>query len=124
MSLPSETKGIWPREFWRMSVLTRNISFSVAISLSLIFASSSLALAQTVVFKQPPAVPQAAPEDIEILQAKILELKNINAQLAERAKSLEVLIAGMKVAPAAKPRKKKQVCRRWKNHKCNWLVWK
>jgi hypothetical protein len=107
-----------------MSIWARSSNFGIAVFLTFILAAPGTAISQTVVFKRPAAIPQAAPEDIDTLRAQILELKNINAQLAQRAKSLETQIAAMKVAPAAKPQKRKQVCRRWKNHKCNWLVWK
>jgi hypothetical protein len=82
---------------------------------------SSVSQAQTVVFKRPPAVSQSCPYDAMALQAKIMELKNINEQLANRAKMLEVQVAAMKVVNV-KPRKQAQVCKRWKNHRCTWLV--
>jgi hypothetical protein len=104
-----------------MDIQSVNISPRVMVLLGLVFASSEIAQAQTVVFKQPPVASQSCAFDTKALLAKILELKNVNAQLANRAMALEGQVAAMKVVSVKKTRTT-QYCKRWKHHKCTWLV--
>ena len=94
-----------------------------AVSLMAFFVVSPAAAQETVVFKRPPPAISECIYDAKALEARIMELQNINAQLANRAKTLEVQVAAMKTVDVTK-HKKVQVCKRWKHHKCTWLVWK
>lgn len=104
-----------------MSILSRRSGLKVAALLALIIVNAGSGNSQTVLFKQP-ALPKTCTVDSSILEAKIIELKNVNAQLANKAKQLQVQVAAMKVAVAPVRRGKSQYCKRWKNHKCTWLA--
>lgn len=88
-----------------------------------LFLASSTVAQETVVFKQPPTALEVCTYDAKLLEAKIAELQNINAQLAAKARALEVPVVPVVAKRVAKPRKT-QVCKRWKPHKCTWWVWK
>ena len=92
--------------------------------LALLFVLTDVAQAQTVVFKQPASVPQSCPLVARMMEAKIIELRNVNSQLASRARQLEIQVAALKVARGtpAKPKRQAQYCKRWKHHRCTWLV--
>jgi hypothetical protein len=104
-----------------MHSLSVSNSCRIASLLALVLAISVTAHSQTVVFKQPPAAVQSCPYDAKALEEKILELKNVNTQLANRAKMLEVQVATMKVVTVKKHRTA-QYCKRWNHHRCTWLV--
>lgn len=104
-----------------MYILSRHNGLKAAALLVFIFANTGEVNSQTVLFKQP-ALPKTCTVDSSILEAKIIELKNVNAQLANKAKQLQVQVAAMKVAVAPVRRGKSQYCKRWKNHKCTWLA--
>ena len=88
------------------------------------FLLASPAMAQeTVVYKRPPPAINQCVYNAKALEAKIVELQNINMQLTNRAKTLEVQVAAMKAVVVVK-HKKVQVCKRWNHHRCTWLVWK
>ncbi len=106
-----------------MDLVSFKSGLKAAIAMSFILFSVTVANAQTVVFKQPPPQTQFCALDTKVLEAKIAELKDVNAQLAAKAKKLETQVFGLKVANTSKP-KKTQVCKRWSKHRCTWLVWK
>ena len=93
-----------------------------ATLLAFILASPAVAQ-ETVVFKRPPPAVSECIYDSKALEAKIMELQNINAQLANKAKVLEIQVAAMKTVNVVK-HKKIQVCKRWNHRRCTWLVWK
>ena len=104
-----------------MQILSRHNGLKAAILFVITFANMGLGNSQTVLFKQP-ALPKTCATEASALEAKIAELKNVNAQLANKAKLLEVEVAAMKVAVAPVKHGKSQYCKRWENHKCTWLV--
>jgi hypothetical protein len=104
-----------------VQILSRHNGLKAAILFVIAFANTELANSQTVLYKQT-ALPKTCTIEASALEAKIAELKNVNAQLANKAKLLEVKVAAMKVAVAPVKHRKSQYCKRWKNHKCTWLV--
>jgi hypothetical protein len=114
-------KGILSEGVWSMHSLSFSNNLRIASLLVVVLAISGMAHSQTVVFKQPPAAPQSCPYDAKALEEKITELKNLNVQLANRAKTLEVQVAAMKVVTVRKHRTA-QYCKRWNHHRCTWLV--
>jgi hypothetical protein len=104
-----------------MHILSHNYGLKAAAVFALIFADAGTANSQTVLFKQP-ALAKSCTVDASALEAKIAELKNVNAQLANRAKLLEVQVAAMKVVVLPVKHGKSQYCKRWKNRRCTWLV--
>ncbi len=105
-----------------MRILMGRMALKIVVLLGLAFGASQMAVAQTVVFKQPVSVPQACPFVAKALEAKVIELKNVNAQLALRARQLEIQVAALKVVSVKKQKKRAQYCKRWKNHRCTWLA--
>ncbi len=104
-----------------MRILSKQYRLAVFAAVALLVAGAGLAGAQTVVFKQAPAGPGACTYDVKLFLAKIEELKNVNAQLANRAKMLEIQVAAIKVVNV-KRHKSAQYCKRWKHHRCTWLA--
>jgi hypothetical protein len=105
-----------------MQKVMGRLGLRIAVFLVLMFAASEMAQAQTVVFKQPVTVPQSCPFVAKALEARVIELKNVNAQLALRARQLEIQVAALKVVSVKKPKKQAQYCKRWKHHRCTWLA--
>ena len=104
-----------------MRILPKHYRLAIVTAVALLVAGAGLAGAQTVVFKQAPAGSSACTYDVKLFLAKIEELKNVNAQLANRAKMLEVQVAAFKVVNVKK-HKTAQYCKRWKHHRCTWLA--
>lgn len=104
-----------------MHIFSSSNGLRFASLLGLVFIFSGATHAQTVVFKQPPVALQSCPYDAKTLEAKIMELKNVNDQLANRAMMLQVQVAAMKVA-TIKTHRTTQYCKRWKHHRCTWLA--
>ena len=105
-----------------MNIFSFRSVLKAAALIAFLLASPAMAQ-ETVVFKRPPPKLEVCTYTAKALQAKITELQNINAQLANRAKSLEVQVAALKTMNVVK-HKKVQVCKRWNHHRCTWLVWK
>ena len=78
----------------------------------------SPAMAQTVAYKSPPTPLEVCTHDSRDMAAQLTALQDINAQLTARVKVLET------VKPVEVTRKKVQVCKRWRKHKCTWRVWR
>ena len=94
-----------------------------AVTLMALLLACPAMAQETVVYKRPPPAINQCVYNAKALEAKITELQNINMQLTNRAKALDVQVAAMKMVNISK-HKKVQVCKRWNHHRCTWLVWK
>ena len=94
-----------------------------AVAFVALLLANPAAAQETIVYKRPPPAINQCVYNAKALEAKITELQNINMQLTNRAKVLEVQVAAMKAVNVVK-HKKVQVCKRWNHHRCTWLVWK
>lgn len=84
------------------------------IIIAAIFLVNPAMAGESTMFKtdvQPPFCP-----DVQILQAKIAELVNVNKQLGMRAKVMTDLAAGLQAKHSEPPRAMKTVRRGW--HHC------